>query len=85
MNKKALVLLGTLLISGTVMADELHDKAMASTHDLQAAIDEMHIMQMEHGPAFGGHMGRAEALARQAEAERQAALEYYRAGHPGWQ
>lgn len=78
----------TLVVAGVAnlaCADELHNKAMAATHDLQRSIDEMHVIQMEHGGEFGGHMARAEQLARQAEAERDAALRYYRASHPGWQ
>lgn len=58
---------------------------MAATHDLQRAIQEMLVIQQEHGGQFGGHMERAEQLARQAEQERAAALEYYRERHPGWQ
>ncbi|KWF91964.1 hypothetical protein WL93_12990 [Burkholderia diffusa] len=73
------------MISNVALADELHNKAMAATHDLQHAIEEMHVIQQEHGGEFGGHMARAEALARQAEQERVDALEYYRARHPGWQ
>ncbi len=79
------VLAGALLIANAAFADELHNKAMAATHDLQRAIDEMHEIQQEHGGQFGGHMARAEKLAREAEVERAAALEYYRASHPGWQ
>ncbi|RQH08965.1 hypothetical protein [Paraburkholderia dinghuensis] len=79
------ILLCTILVTNIARADELHDKAMAATHDLQRAIDEMHVIQQEHGGEFGGHMARAEQLARQAEQERKVALEYYRAGHPGWQ
>lgn len=65
-------------------ADEIHDKAMASTQYLRQSIDIMHVMQQQHGPEFGGHMARAEQLATQAERERDAALKYYRAHHPGW-
>jgi hypothetical protein len=83
--KTLTVIFGALVVAGVACADELHDKAMASTHDLQRAISEMHVMQEEHGPDFGGHIARAEALARQAESERQAALDYYRSNHPGWQ
>ncbi|WP_116136655.1 hypothetical protein [Trinickia diaoshuihuensis] len=79
------VLVCALLVASTAFADELHDKAMAATHDLQRAIDEMHLIQAEHGGQFGGHMARAEQLAREAERERAAALDYYRASHPGWQ
>ena len=79
------VLAGALLIANVAFADELHDKAMAATRDLQASIDEMHLMQREHGGQFGGHLARAEQLAREAERERAAALVYYRASHPGWQ
>jgi hypothetical protein len=79
------VLLCAALVVSVAYADELHNKAMAATHDLQRAIDEMHVIQQEHGGEFGGHMARAEQLARQAEVERQQALEYYRASHPGWQ
>lgn len=79
------VLACALLIANAAFADELHNKAMAATHDLQRAIDEMHLIQQEHGGQFGGHMARAEKLAREAETERAAALEYYRASHPGWQ
>ena len=79
------VLAGALLIANAAFADELHDKAMAATQDLQRAIAEMHEIQQEHGGKFGGHMKRAEELARQAERERAAALEYYRDKHPGWQ
>ncbi|AIY43385.1 hypothetical protein LT85_4227 [Collimonas arenae] len=79
------VLLCTLCVVTVAFADELHNKAMAATHDLQQAISEMHVIQQEHGGQFGGHMKRAEQLARQAEQERDAALQYYRANHPGWQ
>lgn len=79
------VLICAAFATTAAFADELHNKAMAATHDLQAAINEMHVIQAEHGGEFGGHMERAEALARQAEQERAAALEYYRARHPGWQ
>ena len=79
------VLLCAALVVNVAFADELHNKAMAATHDLQNAINEMHVIQAEHGGQFGGHMARAEQLARQAEQERSAALEYYRASHPGWQ
>lgn len=86
MKIKALpVLVCALLAANVAFADELHDKAMRATHDLQHAIDEMHWIQAEHGGQFGGHMARAEQLAREAERERAAALEYYRASHPGWQ
>lgn len=86
MKIKALpVLLGALLVSHLAFADELHDKAMAATYDLHKSIEEMHVIQMEHGGEFGGHMARAEQLARQAELERDAALKYYRDRHPGWQ
>ncbi|MFK0377801.1 hypothetical protein PAN31117_05173 [Pandoraea anapnoica] len=80
-----LMALCAALVANAAFADELHDKAMAATHDLQRSIEEMHVIQMEHGGEFGGHMARAEELARQAERERVAALEYYRARHPGWQ
>ena len=83
--KTLAVLASALLVANVASADELHNKAMAATHDLQRAIDEMHLIQQEHGGQFGGHMARAEQLARQAEQERAAALEYYRASHPGWQ
>ncbi len=79
------ILLCALLVTTVVFADELHDKAMAATHDLQRAINEMSVIHQEHGSEFGGHMARAVELAKQAEAERGAALEYYRARHPGWQ
>ncbi|MDR3400417.1 MAG: hypothetical protein P4M06_22970 [Pandoraea sp.] len=79
------VLVCAMFAANAAFADELHNKAMAATHDLQSAINEMHVIQAEHGGEFGGHMARAEALARQAEQERGAALEYYRARHPGWQ
>lgn len=96
-EKKIGLLVGVLL-SGTMLGgcvapapqstqgpDELHNKAMAATHDLQRAIDEMRVMQEEHGPEFGGHMAHAEQLAQQAMQEREEALRYYRARHPGWQ
>ncbi|RDU95007.1 hypothetical protein [Trinickia dinghuensis] len=83
--KTLAVLLGALAVANIASADELHNKAMAATHDLQRSIEEMHVIQQEHGGQFGGHMARAEQLARQAEQERNAALEYYRAAHPGWQ
>ena len=83
--KKINIALVLVLVAAVAYADELHDKAMAATHDLQRAIDEMHVMDQEHGPEFGGHMGRAAELAKQAERERVAALDYYRAHHPGWQ
>lgn len=83
--KTLAVLASAVLVANVAFADELHNKAMAATHDLQRAIDEMHLIQQEHGGQFGGHMARAEQLARQAEQERNAALEYYRASHPGWQ
>ncbi|CAG9247744.1 exported hypothetical protein [Burkholderia diffusa] len=79
------VILCAALIANVALADELHNKAMAATQDLQRAIEEMHVIQQEHGGQFGGHMARAEQLARQAEQERAAALEYYRGKHPGWQ
>jgi hypothetical protein len=79
------VLLCSLLVTTVVFADELHNKAMAATHDLQQAITEMRIIHQEHGNEFGGHLARAVSLAEQAEQERNAALEYYRARHPGWQ
>ncbi|MCA8271608.1 hypothetical protein LGN17_03610 [Burkholderia sp. AU30280] len=79
------VILCAALMANAAFADELHNKAMAATHDLQRSIEEMHVIQQEHGGEFGGHMQRAEQLARQAEQERAAALEYYRARHPGWQ
>ncbi|CAE6812584.1 hypothetical protein R69746_08299 [Paraburkholderia aspalathi] len=83
--KKVTVLLVSMLVASGAFADELHNKAMDATHDLQEAIQEMHVIQQEHGGQFGGHMARAEQLARQAEQERDAALQYYRASHPGWQ
>jgi hypothetical protein len=79
------VLVCALLAVNVAFADELHDKAMAATHDLQRSIEEMHVIQQEHGGDFGGHMARAEQLARDAEHERALALDYYRARHPGWQ
>jgi len=79
------VLLCTLLVATVVFADEIHNKAMAATHDLQQAINEMRLIHQEHGGEFGGHMGRAVELAEQAEQERKIALEYYRSRHPGWQ
>ncbi|VVE09144.1 hypothetical protein PMO31116_02513 [Pandoraea morbifera] len=79
------MILCAALITTAALADELHNKAMAATHHLQQSIEEMHVIQMEHGGEFGGHMARAEQLARQAERERVAAVEYYRARHPGWQ
>jgi len=82
--KKASVLLCAFFISSGVFADELHDKAMTATHDLQQAVSEMRLIHQEHGDEFGGHMGKATALAEQAEKERNIALEYYRARHPGW-
>ena len=83
--KSILTFVCALLVVNAAFADELHDKAMAATHDLQQAIEEMHVIQQEHGGEFGGHMARAEKLARQAEQERDAALKYYRQRHPGWQ
>lgn len=83
--KTLAIALGALAIANGAFADELHNKAMAATHDLQRSIEEMHVIQQEHGGQFGGHMARAEQLAREAERERAAALEYYRASHPGWQ
>jgi len=79
------VVLCAVFFASGAFADELHDKAMSATRDLQSAINKMHEIQREHGGQFGGHMARAEQLARQAEQERNAALEYYRANHPGWQ
>lgn len=79
------VLACTVLAANVAFADELHNKAMAATHDLQRSIEEMHIIQQEHGGQFGGHMARAEQLAREAEHERDEALKYYRSTHPGWQ
>jgi len=79
------VLLCSVLVVTVAFADELHNKAMAATHDLQQAISEMRVIHQEHGDEFGGHLGRAVALAEQAEKERDAALAYYRARHPGWQ
>ncbi|MGN6668577.1 MAG: hypothetical protein ACTHKH_16630 [Trinickia sp.] len=85
MNIKALpVLACALVIAHVAFADELHNKAMAVTRALQQSIDGMHLIQAEHGGQFGGHMARAEKLAREAQAERNAALDYYRASHPGW-
>ena len=78
------VLACALLLANGAFADELHNKAMAATHDLQRSIEEMHVIQQEHGGQFGGHMARAEKLAREAEIERNEALEYYRSSHPGW-
>jgi hypothetical protein len=83
--KKIPVLVCALLVANVAFADELHDKAMAATHDLQQSIAEMHVIQQEHGGEFGGHMARAEQLAQQAEHERAEALKYYRERHPGWQ
>ncbi|WP_429566946.1 hypothetical protein [Paraburkholderia sp. JPY419] len=83
--KKLPVLVCALFVANVAFADELHDKAMAATHDLQQSISEMHVIQQEHGDEFGGHMARAEQLAEQAEHERDAALKYYRESHPGWQ
>lgn len=79
------VLVCAALVATVALADELHNKAMAATYDLQNAIHEMHLIQQEHGGQFGGHLARAEELARQAEKERELALKYYRASHPGWQ
>jgi hypothetical protein len=79
------VLACAALAANVAFADELHNKAMAATRDLQHAIEEMHIIQQEHGGQFGGHMARAEQLAREAERERDEALKYYRSTHPGWQ
>lgn len=79
------LLLCSVFVVTVALADELHNKAMAATHDLQHAIEEMHVIQQEHGGQFGGHMARAEQLARQAEQERDAAIRFYRASHPGWQ
>jgi hypothetical protein len=83
--KKIPLLVCALLAANVAFADELHDKAMAATRDLQRSIEEMHVIQQEHGGEFGGHMARAEQLAQQAEHERDEALKYYRQGHPGWQ
>ncbi|WP_321899997.1 hypothetical protein [Paraburkholderia heleia] len=83
--KKLTLLLVSMLIASGAYADELRDKSMSTKHDLEQAIAEMHVMQQEHDADFDGHLARAEQLARQAEAEREAALEYYRAHHPGWQ
>ncbi len=86
MKMKAIpVLVGALMVANVAFADELHDKAMAATRDLQQSIGEMHVIQQEHGGEFGGHMARAEQLAQQAEHERDEALKYYRQRHPGWQ
>ncbi|WP_324658431.1 hypothetical protein [Burkholderia thailandensis] len=86
MKMKAIpVLMCTLLVVNVAFADELHDKAMAVNQHINQAVDLMHLMQQEHGGEFGGHMARAEQLARQAEQERAAATEYYRERHPGWQ
>lgn len=83
--KTMVIALCAALVASAAFADELHDKAMAATHDLQRSIEEMHVIQMEHGGEYGGHLARAEELARQAERERVAGLDYYRARHPGWQ
>ncbi|WP_155646139.1 hypothetical protein [Burkholderia diffusa] len=86
MKVKALaVFLGAAVVFTAAFADELHNKAMAATDHLQQAINTMHWIQQEHGDQFGGHMARAEELAQQAEQERVATIEYYRARHPGWQ
>jgi hypothetical protein len=83
--KKIAVLFVLALVAFGAIADELHNKAMAATNDLQQAIREMHVLQQEHGEEFGGHMARAEQLAQEAEQEREAAVRYYRERHPGWQ
>jgi len=62
--KKIPVLLYALLAANVALADELHDRAMAATHDLPRSIEEMHVIQQEHGDEFGWHMARAEQLAR---------------------
>ena len=85
MKVKVIPLLVGLLIGTAVFADELHDRAMAATHDLQQAISELRRINQDRVDEFGGHMGRAVGLAEQAEKERVAALEFYRARHPGWQ
>ncbi|WP_420384494.1 hypothetical protein [Novosphingobium sp.] len=81
----AIVLIaGGALIATAALADEIHDKTQVADHDLKEAIGVLHMIQAEHGPDFGGHFARAEQLARQADAEREAGMHYYRARHPGW-
>ena len=43
--KTLAVLASALLVANAAFADELHNKAMAATHDLQRAIDEMHVIR----------------------------------------
>ena len=76
--------LGCGLVSTAAMADEIHDKTMIIDQNIRGAIEMIHVIGAEHGPEFGGHMGRAEALLRQADAEREAGMQYYRFNHPGW-
>ncbi len=83
--KKFVILVSSIFSMSLAYADELHNKAMAATRDLQRSISEMHVIQQEHGGEFGGHMARAEHLAQQAEQEREAALQFYRDRHPGWE
>lgn len=73
------------LFATAAVADEIHDKTATVDRDLKEAIGLMNVMSMEHGPDFGGHFGRAEQLARAADREREAGMQYYRARHPGWQ
>ena len=86
MKISAIVLIvGGALIATAALADEIHDKTQVADRDLKEAIEVLHVIQMEHGPDFGGHFERAERLARQADAEREEGMRYYRTRHPGRQ
>jgi len=86
MKLRAIVLIaGGVLVATAALADEIHDKTQVADHDLKEAVGVLHVIQMEHGPDFGGHFARAEQFARQADAEREAGMRYYRTRHPGWQ
>lgn len=84
-NGFIVALAAVALGSTAAWADEIHDKTVQVDHDLKSAIAGLHVISNEHGPKFGGHFGRAEELARAADAERQAGMVYYRQRHPGVQ
>lgn len=85
MKLKMIAVLAGALFATAAVADEIHDKTMVVDHDLKEAVGMLHVIGAEHGPDFGGHFGRAEQLARQADQERAAGMQYYRVRHPGWQ
>ena len=85
MKLKLIAVIAAALVATAAMADEIHDKTVAADRDMKEALDVLHIMQAEHGPDFGGHFARAEALLREADREREEGMKFYRARHPGWQ